>query len=320
MVYNRIVIIIISIGLFFSCKDSNKDYITKSQIIEVEQLSEVINSFDNVKLIDFRKSEKYNDGHILGALNIWRNQIQDSLNFEFDGMVAEKKQIESLFSELGITSKDFLVLYDAKGQVDAARLWWLLDRYGYSNMALLNGGIQAWKRAGLPINNETQIIGNATNFKFSSVLNNNHHANKEAVFDNLTHKKWITIDCRSEKEFSGEELKKGAFRAGHIPGAVHIDFMECINVGGKKDCTFKTTDELIEIYNEKGITENDSLIIYCHSGVRSAHSTFVLTQLMSFNHVQNYDGSWIEWSYFNELPIETENRVEREDAKIVPEK
>lgn len=310
----------ISIGLFFSCKDSNKVYTTTSQIIEVGQLETVAKAYENVKLIDVRKSEKFVEGHIPEALNIWRTDIQDTANYEFGGMLASKSVVEKLFSDLGITSNDFLVLYDAKGQVDAARLWWLLDRYGYSNMALLNGGIQAWKRANLPISTKGQNVKTSSSFKFTADINNARFADKNVVFENITSKNSILVDCRSTVEFSGEELKNGAYRAGRIPGAIHIDFMECLNLGGEKDCTFKTTDELIKIYNEKGITENDSLIIYCHSGVRSAHSTFVLTQLMGFTNVKNYDGSWIEWSYFNELPIETENRVDREDAKIVPGK
>ncbi|MGB0390004.1 MAG: sulfurtransferase [Salibacteraceae bacterium] len=303
MVYNRVAIIIISIALLYSCKDSNKQYVATRQIIEVGQLETVAEAYENVKLIDVRKSEKYVEGHIPEALNIWRTDIQDTANYEYGGMLASKSVIERLFSDLGITNNDFLVLYDAKGQVDAARLWWLLDRYGYSNMALLNGGIQAWKRANLPISTKSQNVKTSSSFKFTADINNARFADKNVVFENITSKNSILVDCRSTVEFLGKELKKGAFRAGHIPRAVHIDFMECINVGGKKDCTFKTTEELFEIYNRNGIAKSDSIIIYCHSGVRSAHSTFVLTQLMGFTNVKNYDGSWIEWSYYGELPI-----------------
>lgn len=124
---------------------------------------------------------------------------------------------------------------------------------------------------------------------------------KEEVVTALS-KKIILVDTRSFDEFSGKQQKKGASKAGRIPNSIHIDWAEAINFHGNQK--IKSVETLTEFYAKKlKATKNDSIILYCHSGVSSAHTTFVLTQLLGYKNVKNYDGSWTEWSYFNDLPF-----------------
>ena len=127
--------------------------------------------------------------------------------------------------------------------------------------------------------------------------------NKETILEALHDKNTILLDCRTKDEFTGKIMKKGAFRSGHIPKAINIDYSEAIAY--EKSCTFRNRIDLEERFKE--LPKNKKIIIYCQSGVRSALLTFVLTELLGYPSVSNYDGSWIEWSYFKDLPIQVEN-------------
>ena len=107
--------------------------------------------------------------------------------------------------------------------------------------------------------------------------------------------------------FLVKDKKKGAAKGGRIPKSVHIDWAEAFNYSGDK--RIKPVEELKIIYNKLNIKKNDPIIVYCHSGVRSAHTTFVLTQLLGYKNVKNYDGSWTEWSYFNDLPFKKDSVI-----------
>jgi thiosulfate/3-mercaptopyruvate sulfurtransferase len=114
----------------------------------------------------------------------------------------------------------------------------------------------------------------------------------------------VVLDARSWDEYSGRSLKEGAKKTGRIPKSIHIDWAEAIDFGNSY--TFKPKDQLEKIYAKLGASREDTIIVYCHSGVRSSHTTFVLTQLLDYKNVLNYDGSWVEWSYDDELPYETD--------------
>lgn len=115
----------------------------------------------------------------------------------------------------------------------------------------------------------------------------------------------LILDTRSVDEFSGKRMKKGASKGGRIPGSRHIDWSEAVNYAGDKK--FKSTKELNAIYGKLSADKGDTIIVYCHSGVRSAHTTFVLTQLLNYTTVKNFEGSWTEWSYFDELAYEQDS-------------
>ncbi len=284
--------------LMFSCQEKKSDVSVEKRnyLIEFDEFEEIAKN-SNAKIIDFRKPEEYQQDHIIEAINIWRPEIR-STSYPYSGMMASREEVELLFRRKGINNNDLLIVYDDKGLCDAARLWWILQVYGYHNIRMLNGSYSTWK-ATHDVSSEI-LATKTSDFSFQEKPSYALHISKEEVKKALNKK--LILDTRTEDEFSGKRQKKGAYKAGHIPSAFQMDWAHAINYHGDK--RFKSIEELREIYKEVLSHQEDTVITYCQSGTRSAHTTFVLTQLLGMKNVKNYDGSWIEWSYFNDLPFE----------------
>lgn len=276
------------------------DYHNPSVLIEAEALHKII-STDSVKVIDFRKPEAYSKGHLPNAINISRSDVQQK-ELPYKGVMLERTALEKLFSKKGISNTDVLVIYDGKGECDAARLWWVLYVNGFYNVKLLNGGLDAWQAIK---GEETTQKPNfsTTKFKFPEQFRMPLITYKEDVKQLVEAKDAVVLlDTRTKDEFTGKTQKKGAFKAGHIPKAQLFDWANAIDYNGTKK--FKSYKDLKYMYSQFAKDKNQPITVYCHTGVRSAHTTFVLTQLLGYTNVKNYDGSWCEWSYFKDLPVE----------------
>ena len=296
--------IILYLLIISACKHEKANDFEKVEatyLIEANELKGIAQQ-PNIKIIDFRKKEIYENEHIVGALNLWRTDIEDT-SYPYSGIMASKTQIESLFGQLGITTDDTIIVYDDNGLCEASRLWWILQNYDFKNIKLLHGGISEWKSNNGQVTTQIPKVNTAV-FKLTKHPKMQYYVSKEQVSDALN-SNVVILNTRTSEEFSGKRQKKGATKAGRIPNSIHIDWAETINYNGNKH--LKSLKELEIIYSELNIKKNDSIIVYCHSGVRSAHTTFVLTQLLGYKHVKNYDGSWTEWSYFNDLPINGNN-------------
>jgi thiosulfate/3-mercaptopyruvate sulfurtransferase len=270
-------------------------------LIEAEDLKQIINQ-EHIKLIDFRKKEFYSEAHIEGAFNIWRTDIIDS-SFPFDGIMASKTQIESLFSKLGIKTSDTIIVYDDDGLCEASRLWWILQNYDFRNIKMFHGGLSAWKEIGGQLTKELPKL-NPSKFKLPENSSMKYYVSSEKV-KAAFHDETLILDTRSKDEFTGAYQKTGAFKAGRLPNSIHIDWTKAVNYNGDK--RIKSIQDLEKIYNQLNVKKEEPIIVYCHSGVRSAHTTFVLTQLLGYKNVKNYDGSWAEWSYYSDLPYENDS-------------
>lgn len=273
---------------------------TSKYLIEVEELQKIIKA-PTIRIIDFRKPELYNQEHIENAINIWRTDIEDQ-EFPYDGMMANQFQLETLFSNLGIGNSDTLVVYDDNGLCDSARLWWVLQNYNFNRVLLLHGGISEWKKLGGTTTN-LKTEKTASKFTFKGKPSMKFLIHKEDVLK--TNKQQYVIDTRTADEYSGKRQKKGAFKGGRIPHSIWMDWTNAIHYHGDKK--LKSIQKLDSIYSTIVPSKSDSIIVYCHSGFRSAHTTFVLTELLGYQNVKNYDGSWSEWSYFNDLPFEKDS-------------
>ncbi len=304
--------------VMFSCNDKEKgkstievkepieersSYFNTNHIIEAIELKKIVRA-SNTKIIHFGKPEEYVAGHIVGALNIWRTDIEDA-SYNYKGIMASKLQIEKLFSRLGISNNDMLIVYDSVASCDAARLWWLLKNYGFNKVKILNGGIEAWKKSNGELTTTNSKV-TSTKFKLPTISPMSLYASKEEVLKMLSNSKnSLIIDTRTTNEFSGKRQKNGAQFGGRISNSVLIDWANSVNYNS--DQKFKSYSELLKIYKKTIPNQNDAVIVYCHSGVRSAHTTFVLTELLGYNNVKNYDGSWIEWSHFKNYPKEKDS-------------
>lgn len=277
-------------------------YAHPESLIEAGELL-AIQENEYIRIIDFREREIFEQGHIPDAIPMWRSDIEDH-SHDVKGMMATKPEMEKLLSNLGISSQDSVILYDDQGGVNAARLWWVLRTYGFNQVRLLNGGMQSWKDAQGSISTIYEPRGEQS-FKFPAKDAPHLKIEKDSLHSLLETAHWTLIDARSAEEHSGKRMKKGAETAGRIPGSLNIDWADAVDYHGTKK--FRPPGELKRIYGGLPENKNTPVVVYCHSGVRSAHSSFVLTQLLGYTRVYNYDGSWLEWSASEGAPIEKDS-------------
>lgn len=276
-------------------------YVGSGYLVSVAEAREMLGALDNIVLLDIRKAADYALGHVPGAQNIFRGDYSASEDvYGFGGMRTDRAGLEALMGELGVTNESIILAYDAKGDYDAARMWWQLDMNGFRNIKLIDGGIVAWEAAGYEVSTDVPEV-TPTNFQFINEPNDARIATLEDVMAAIDDPNVVLLDTRSIGEFTGDETKRGAARAGRIPSAVWLEWTA--SLGANK--TFLDVETLRAQFAELGVTPDKTIIAYCQSGVRSAHSTFVLSQLLGFENVLNYDGSWIEWSHNEQLAIET---------------
>lgn len=273
---------------------------TFSPLIEAIQLSEMIDH-DNVKLIDLRPLERYQIGHIPGAIQLWRTDLEDS-GHNIQGIRASRAHLQHLLQTKGLNDEDHIVIYDDKGDVDGSRLWWLLKLYGYQTVSLLNGGLQAWEKNGFGTTSKVEDIDQSGNIRLVSP-NPNLLIDQRQVLNAIGNKNYKIIDVRSAEEYSGQIKHSGAERPGRIPGSMFFEYSQTLDENDQ----FLDKAQLNQLISKYNFDSKDSLIIYCQSGVRSSHLSFVLLELLDYQNVANYDGSWIEWSQNFQLPIESDS-------------
>jgi len=243
----------------------------------------------------------YEGGHIEGAVGWnWRKDLQDQLSRD----IVSKEALSNLLGQSGITPDTTIVLYGDNNNWFAAYAYWALKYYGHDKVQLIDGGRVKWEKEGRAYSTSAPIYP-ATTYRFHGSPKEEIRAYRDHVQSRLG--KAGLVDVRSPKEYSGELLapenlpQEGAQRGGHIPTAVSIPWGTAVNT---EDGTFKSHEELKEIYGGKGIVPDKEVIAYCRIGERSAHTWFVLHELLGYKDVKNYDGSWTEWGSSIRVPIE----------------
>ncbi len=304
---SHLVLAILALGI--SCKEK-PEAVQKETVLEGKHLITNDNpmlSSENpgIVIVDFRKAEEYERAHIPGSIQLYRNHFQDAA-MPYPGMRLDRDKTAESLGKAGISEKHTILVYDDKGSPDASRFWWLMKLYNFEQVYLLDGGLALWEKMGRKTSRDVPEI-TPTVFHFPDKRDQPMVIEKEELLKYLSSDVpgIILLDARSADEYRGKVLKSGALRAGRIPGSVHIDWAESIDYSGTH--TFKPREELEKIYSKLGAGKEDTIVVYCHSGVRSSHTTFVLTQLLDYKYVLNYDGSWVEWSYDDLLPIETDS-------------
>ena len=275
------------------------DY-AKDVLVEPEWLEQHLDD-DSIRIVEVdENTQLYAEGHIPGAIGFdWKQDLQDQVRRDFLGPEAFGK----LFAEHGISDEHTIVLYGDRNNWFAAYTYWYLKYYGHDNVKLLNGPREKWIGEGRATTADVPSHPAAT---FDAQPGDAAiRALRDEVFEALDTQTKL-VDVRSPQEYSGELIamagyeNEGAQRSGHIPGAASVPWAQAVN----EDGTFKSADELRELYTGKGVLNGESIIAYCRIGERSAHTWFVLHELLGRDDVKNYDGSWTEWGNLVAVPIE----------------
>lgn len=243
----------------------------------------------------------YDVGHVEGSVKVdWQTDLQDQLIRDYIDQAA----FEKLMSEKGISNDTTVVFYGDRNNWWACYAFWVFKLFGHENCLVMNGGRQKWIDEDRPLVKDVPAYP-TTEYKVSGI-NESIRAFRDDVTAHIGSGNPL-IDVRSPKEYTGELLhmeaypQEGALRGGHIPGAANVPWATAAN----EDGTFKSADELTAIYkDDKGLKDGDDVIAYCRIGERSSHTWFVLTYLLGFDKVRNYDGSWTEWGNLVRSPIE----------------
>ena len=256
---------------------------------------------DSIRIVEVDENPAlYREAHIPGAIGFdWKLDLQDQVKRDFLGPEA----FGELFGSHGISDDHTIVLYGDRNNWFAAYTYWYLKYYGHDAVKLVNGPREKWISEQRPTSTDVPSHGPAT---FTAQPGDDTiRAKRDEVFAALDAQTRL-VDVRSPQEFSGELIavpgyeQEGAQRGGHIPGAASVPWAQAV----KEDGTFKSADELAELYGAKGITDGEPIIAYCRIGERSAHTWFVLHELLGRGDVKNYDGSWTEWGNLVDVPIE----------------
>jgi thiosulfate/3-mercaptopyruvate sulfurtransferase len=243
----------------------------------------------------------YEEGHVTGAVKLhWRDDLQDPIERD----IVEKDVFEALLGRLGIANDTAIVLYGDKNNWFAAYAYWYLKIYGHEDVRILDGGRQKWIDEGRELTTELPSPSPAT--YSAKERDESIRVRRDDVLERLHADGVALVDVRSPQEFTGELMappgyeQEGASRTGHIPGAQSIPWAQAV----RDDGTFKSADDLRALYGGKGITSDKEVRAYCRIGERSAHTWFVLRELLGYGNVKNYDGSWTEWGNLVDVPIE----------------
>jgi thiosulfate/3-mercaptopyruvate sulfurtransferase len=244
--------------------------------------------------------EAYEKGHIPNAISInWETELHDLPRREF----ISAERLGNLLGEKGISNDDTVVLYSGNNNWFAAYAYWLFKYRGVQNVKLLNGGRKKWElESRLLVQDEPRRT--PTSYDIGPEQPEFRIFREEVIQRAQSDNAWV--DVRSPEEFRGELLapphlpQEQAQVPGHIPGAANITWSKTVN----EDGTFKTSEELRALYEAEGITADRDVVTYCRIGERSSHSWFVLRELLGFEKVRNYDGSWTEYGSLVGVPIE----------------
>jgi len=240
----------------------------------------------------------YEKGHIDGAITFhWREDLQDGLIRD----LISKEKFEALLSKNGISNDSTVVLYGGNNNWFATYAFWYFKIYGHQDVRLIDGGRKLWELKGLPL--VTEVPSRTASRYVAKERDNSIRAFRDQVIASIGIKN--IVDVRSPAEFSGELAapahlpQEGGQIKGHIPGAKNIPWSKAAN----EDGTFKSNDELADLYKTAGVDFSKETIAYCRIGERSAFSWFVLHELLDLQNVTNYDGSWTEYGSLVGVPV-----------------
>ena len=277
-------------------------YAKPDSLVSTQWLADHLNDA-NVRIIESDEDVLlFESGHIPNAQKVdWHLDLNDQVQRDY----VSREAFQSLLRRLGVDEKNTVVFYGDKNNWWATYAFWVFQLFAFPNAKILNGGRTKWEQEGREFTTASRTFAPS---KYTAPKRNddNIRAFRDEVLKHALGKKPL-IDVRSPDEFSGKKThmpeypQEGVLRGGHIPGAKNVPWARAANSDG----TFKSVAELRDIYEkEVGLKKKDDVVAYCRIGERSSHTWFVLTYLLGYENVRNYDGSWTEWGNAVRLPIE----------------
>lgn len=241
--------------------------------------------------------DEYEQGHIPGAVYIdWSSDIVDP-DDAVEAQIAPPARFAERLNNLGIGDQHLVIVYDTHPNAQfATRLWWALNYYGHHQVAVLNGGFAKWLRENRPVGESIPAYPTAT---FTPKAQPQLRATATEVLSLLDRKDSMLIDARDRGQFTGS-VARGHGRRGHIPGALSIPRDEVVDPATG---TFRSNEELTQLYSRAGVMPQQHVVAYCNGGVAATTILFSLA-LLGYSNLTNYDGSWNEWGSRHDLPTE----------------
>ncbi|MCY3978385.1 MAG: sulfurtransferase [Chloroflexi bacterium] len=281
---------------------SSRGYANPDKLVSTAWVADRVNDSD-VRVVESNEDPLlYPSGHIPGAVEVdWVKDLNDPLRRDY----LDKSGFEALASRIGITPETTVVFYGDKSNWWATYALWVFELFGHTNSKIMDGGRLKWTEEGRELTRDKPSIS-PSSYSAPERDDSQIRAFRDGVLQHIGENGQL-VDVRSPGEFAGDLLhipgypQEGAVRGGHIPGASSCPWSRAAN----EDDTFKDAAELRAIYNDElGLDSSAPTIAYCRIGERSSHTWFVLTNLLGFSDVRNYDGSWTEWGNSVGLPIE----------------
>ena len=273
-------------------------------LVTTDWLAEHLNDPD-IRIVEVDEdTDAYGRGHIPGAVAVnWNSDLQDPLRRDF----IDPEQFAKLQDSLGITPSTKVVLYGGNNNWFAAYAYWYYKVYGHGPARLLDGGRKSWELEGRELTTDQAGVPSSSGYPVSQPDFSIRAFRDQVLNDYLGQSGRSLVDVRSPEEYRGEKMapdhlpQEAAQRPGHIPGAANIPWLKAVDANTGK---FLTDEQLAELYSGQGIDAGQDVVAYCRIGERSAHTWFVLHELLDYPNVRNYDGSWTEWGSLVGVPIE----------------
>jgi thiosulfate/3-mercaptopyruvate sulfurtransferase len=280
------------LALMFAAQ-ATTGYARPELLVDTEWLAQHLND-PNVRIVDMR-ARGYGDGHIPEAVFLDNNWIRNPK--APPRFLPTPQEFEALMAKLGISNTTRVIAYDERGGIYATRLWWLLNHYGHSNVAVLDGGWVKWSAEQRAAASTTPAVAAGT---FSVRPGTVKVATADQVMAAINNSKVKLIDARTQAEIEGRELRN-IKRGGYIESSIPIYWEDTLDAATK---TFKPAAEIARLYRDKGVAANDEVVVYCQIGMRASHDLFTLALIgHDLTKLANYYGSWEEWGNRNDTPI-----------------
>ena len=237
----------------------------------------------------------FGEGHLPGAVFVSMRSLSNP-DDPIGGQIATAAQVSAALSNMGLGRDQTVVLYDRRNNLQAARAYWVLKYYQHADVRIYNGGTPKWTEDGQVMS--TVMVEYEPSDYQAGPPDPEIRTTWQYVVDHTDDPATLFCDTRGPEEYLGRDVR--AERGGRIPGSINVEWTAAVNANG----TFKSSEELAALYGEAGFTPDKQIITYCQSGVRGAHTWFVLSELLGYPSVRNYDGSWVEYGNNPESPVE----------------